>query len=216
MSEGDLLIASAFRALALGYYIAEVEGWLINGTEESFIQSMFLEPTTISEFGNTSIRVSRHDPTKDDLGSADGAKLSSIMHDIVRTTQTLILCGKASEWPVIFCVLCLLKMIHQLVTSFIPYIKFPPDGYAKYLNIWETLCQLYDASSGGHNPLVDDWDESEYEMLVGNNNLAVDHFRSLNALWVESGMVCRNHAPIKMQSTNDIRQDLRNVEKMMI
>jgi hypothetical protein len=193
MSEGNLLIALALRALALGHYIADVEGWLIGGTEESFIQSMFLEPTTISEDKNPSIIVSRHDPTKDDLGSADGAKLSSMMHDIVRTTQALILRGKASDWPVIFCVLCLIKMIHQSVaSSIIRYIKFPPDGYVKYLNVWETLCLLYDASSNGHNPLVDDWDESEYEMLVGNNGLAVDHFRSLNALWNESGMVYHN------------------------
>jgi hypothetical protein len=215
MSEGNLLIASALRALALGFYIGEVEGWLINGTEESFIESMFLEPKTISEFGNISTTVSRHDPAKDDLGSADGTKLSSMMQDIVRTTQTLILCGKASDWPVIFCVLCLLKMIHQLVaSSIIRYIKLPPDGYGKYLDLWETLCQLYDTSSDGHNPLVDDWDESEYEMLVGNNNLAVDHFRALNALWKESGMVNHNLVQIKMQSTNDIQQDLRSMKKM--
>ena len=200
MSEGNLLIASALRALALGYYIAEVESWLICETEEYFIRSMFQEPTTISEDKNPSIIVSRHDPTKDDLGSAYGEKLSSMMHDIVQATQSLILRGKASDWPVIFCVLCLLKMIHQSVaSSIIPYIKFPPDGYAEYLNVWETLCQLYDVSSDDHNPLVDNWDESGYEMLVGNNSLAVDHFRSLNALWCESGMVYHNLVPIKMQ-----------------
>jgi hypothetical protein len=192
MTEGNLLIASALRALALGYYISEAEGWFVNKTEEFFIQSMFLEPTTISEFGNTSVRVSRHDPTKDDLRSADGAKLSSVMQDIVQTTQSLILCGEASDWPVIFCALCLLKMLHQSVaSSIIPYIKFPPDGGEKYLNVWETLCDMYDVVSGGHNPLVDDWDESEYRMLVGNDTLAVDHFRSLNVLWIESGTVYR-------------------------
>jgi len=217
MTEGNLLIASALRALALGYYISEAEGWFVNKTEEFFIQSMFLEPTTISKFGNTSVRVSRHDPTKDDFGSADGAKLSSMMQDIVQTTQSLILCGEASDWPVIFCALCLLKMLHQSITSsIIPYIKFPPDGGEKYLNVWETLCDMYDVASGGHNPLVDDWDESEYKMLVGNDTLAVDHFRSLNILWIESGTVYRYLSLIQMQSINDIRQNLRNGEGMMI
>lgn len=196
MSEGNLLIASALRALALGHYIADVECSLTNATEETFIQSMFLEPKSISDEENPSIIVSRHDPTKDDIGSADGAKLSLMMYDIVRTTQALILGRKASDWPVIFCVLCLLKMIHQSVTSCFPsYIEFPPDGYDRYLNVWETLCQLYDTCSDYHNPLVDDWDESEYEMLFGNNSLALNHFRSLNALWSESGMIYHGLVP---------------------
>ena len=63
---------------------------------------------------------------------------------------------------------------------------------------------MYDAASDGQNPLVDEWDESEYEMLAGTDSLAVDHFRSLNTLWVESGMAHRIIDFVKIQSTNDI------------
>lgn len=59
-------------------------------------------------------------------------------------------------------------MIRQSVGLFIiPYIKFPMECYSKHLNVWETLCQFHDASSGGHNLLFYDWDKSEYEILIG-------------------------------------------------
>jgi hypothetical protein len=189
LSEIHVLIASALRILGLAHNISLVEAHLSPVPDHVFIKDeMFLDPEQLSPGPNPSIEISRHNPCTDSSAEADRPQLATLIQDLVRITQRLLLRARPWDLPILFCVLCLLRLIQSSITCFIPYIDMPHTADGRFDSVWGTLCQLYDAASKGHNPLVDTWDRSQYAALVGSHTLALTQFEALNGLWVEAGM----------------------------
>src|ERR1700733_11571587 len=106
-----------------------------------------------------------------------------MIEGIVRITQRLHFRRRPKDWPSLFCVLCLLK----LILDEIGYASFDTFNRAcgALESVWSMLCQLYHVCTKGNHPLTHDWSVEEYTSLVENDTLAIAHFRLLNDMWVE-------------------------------
>jgi len=187
LSEIHLILVSALRVFGLCHNIANVEANLSYMSEEEFLRKeVFVEPEEVSIDENPSIIIHRHDPNSDSLAETDGTLLKTLVHELVSKTQRLLLRGRPWDLPILFCVICLLKLIHRSISCNMPYVCMP-DVYANFGYVCKNICRLYDAASKGHNPLVDVWDRDEYAALVGSHTLALEHFEVLNGLWVNAG-----------------------------
>jgi hypothetical protein len=188
LSEDSLLIALAFRALAFVHNVGEVCVNLPYFSNGEF-SSSFLEPTKIRNEANPSIEVStcEIDGGFSSIQEADGRKLTLMIQDIVRITQRLLLRQKPADSPVLFCTICLLKLIQGQFFSELDFLNIFP-GEKVFEKVWRRLCQLYDVFTNGRHPLVDHWRSGEYESLVGHDVLAARHMNSLNDMWVDGGI----------------------------
>jgi hypothetical protein len=184
--EEHLLIASALRALALAHHIFEL---CINVPTVSY-PGMFLQPEKLDTGNqNPAIEVSRYDPGSDNASRPnDGGTLSYLIQDIVRITQGLLLKGRPTDLPTVFCTLCLLKLVEGNFVEFIGYIDAFSRCYKQFGGVWRTLAELLELAIKGNHPLVEDWDGRAYKSLVGVSNVSVAHFQSMNQLWIDGGM----------------------------
>jgi hypothetical protein len=183
LSEEILLIALSLRTLALIHNFDLFDG---NFPRVSLVGPSFLQPKMIQD-KNPSLEVWRCDLATESgsacLGHDGGKQLSSMIEDIVRITQRLHFRRRPKDWPSLFCVLCLLKLILDEMHCF----SFDTFNCAHdaLKSVWSMLCQLYHVCTKGNHPLTHDWSVEEYALLVGNDTLAIAHFRLLNDMWVE-------------------------------
>jgi hypothetical protein len=181
LSEEILLIALSLRALAFAHNFTLFE-W--NFPWVPHVETFFLQPKMIRD-KNPSLEVWRCDPATESesafLGHDGGGQLSSMIEDIVRITQRLHFRRRPKDWPSLFCVLCLLKLILDEIRLFDTF-NCARDALESVLSM---LCQLYHVCTKGNHPLTHDWSVEEYTSLVENDTLAIAHFRLLNDTWVE-------------------------------
>ena len=134
--------------------------------EEFHDEEVFAKPHRFETFADPSIKVYRCEKAFSALKDGDdGSKLSSMVQQIVRITKALILRARPADFPVIFCSLCLLRLIVSELTTTIDYLDLSDAGI-ELKSVWETLCQMFDVSTKGRHPLVDSWNAEEYETLV--------------------------------------------------
>jgi hypothetical protein len=88
------------------------------------------------------------------------------------------------EIPMSISLLCLLKLILSEISSH-PLVDTFNYAHDELASVWSMLCQLYLVCTKGNHPLTHDWSVEEYTSLVGNDTLAIAHFRLLNDMWVE-------------------------------
>jgi hypothetical protein len=184
LNDENLLIASALRVMALGHRIMDVCGYLPNYSLKRFEETMFLEEETVPEsYVEPSYKISVFHTFAADPGGVD---LSCMLQYIVETAQRMMLRQRPEDWPVIFHVLCILKLTSWKLDIDIHYIcSF--KGVKNLDETWDSLCRLYLASTRGCDPLVNDWDSGRYETLVGKGDYCVSWFEALSKLWVEGG-----------------------------
>jgi hypothetical protein len=193
LCEDNLIIALALRTFALSHNISAVEGNMSPLPHECFMEMLYPVPVVTTDPGdNLTIEIRRyfaaHDTAIPKLKNTDGGKLTSLVVDIFRVAQRLLLRGRPADWPSLICVICLLKLIMSSSKSFIPCIEESFQGEEDFQETWVTLCQLFDSVSQGNHPLVEAWRSSKYESLVGSGNISMGHFELLNELWVDGGM----------------------------
>lgn len=151
--EEILLIILSLRMLTFAHNFLLVE-WNFPGVPR--VETFFLQPKMIRD-KNPSLEVWRCDPATESesacLGHDAGGQLSLMIEDIVRITQRLYFRRRPKDWPSLFCVLCLLKLI-------LDEIRF---------SLFDTFC------TKGNHPLTHDWSVEEYTSLVENDTLAIAH-----------------------------------------
>jgi hypothetical protein len=185
LDEEILLIASAFRVMALIQRLEAVWGHFCDGSPEEFKKSMFLKTEKMPDgyYDDPSYEISKHAPAYVD----EGVDISSMVQEIVGVVERMLLRQRAEDWPVLFCGLCILKLATRLLPAHIDYV----DGFKDveiFNDVWDNLCELYLASTRGCDPLVDNWDSKRYKDLVGKEKThLVEYFDELNRLWVEGG-----------------------------
>jgi hypothetical protein len=186
-TEIDLILSSALKILGLCRNIENVEGYLgFWSREKSNERNIFMTPEEVSMDKNPSITISRIESSSSTLAALDGTLLAGLIRELVSKTQRLLLRGRHQDLPILFCALCLLKLIQSSSTCNFHYINLPQlDGCFEFVN--KCLCRLYDAVSEGQNPLVDAWNQDEYAELVDSCSLALNLFQTLNNLWVNAG-----------------------------
>lgn len=181
-SEAALLIAMSLRALGcvlnLKFVIDDIYSWEL---PDSFLQPKATKTERLSFEIWKCDHVPGRVPVK--FGQCKGAELSSMLQDILRITQRTLFQRKPKDWPSLFCVLALMKETFDLLRM----IDYEPilDAIHALESVLPMLCGLYQVCTKGLHPLVDDWNYEEYASLVGNDELAIAHFRSLNDMWVE-------------------------------
>jgi hypothetical protein len=190
-----LLIAQALRILALSKNLEEIWGHSVYCKKEEFVENIWLDPETVisHEVTNPSVRVSRVSrvcPTDNIVTRehSDGLLLSKSLQDLVRNTLDLIIRGRPSYWPTIFCVLIVLKLIQSNSSSGMEYFDEIFDGADRLRNVWKILCEMFDLATGGNHPLVNGWARDEYALQIGSKHSSVEHFQILNSIWVDEGL----------------------------
>jgi hypothetical protein len=182
--EEILLIALSLRTLAFAHNFCLAE---LSLPWARRVDTFFLQPKMIRD-KNPSLEIWRCDPTTESesacLGHDGGGQLSSMIEDIVRIARRLHFRRRPKDWPSLFCVLCLLKLILDEINDH-PSVDTFVCAHGALWDVWSMLCQLYHVCTKGNHPLTHDWSVEEYASLVGNDTLAIAHFRLLNDIWVE-------------------------------
>ena len=197
LSEDDLVIAMALRALALAHNYPLVTCSLPFGFATRRVPpDVFQEPETVQgpePGGSRSLEIWRCGsvPQMDTAQPEQdgGERLSSMIQDIVRLTQQLLLRRRPKDWPALFCILCLLKLIQTTLSFTVNWVNFFNEASRSLNQVWSILCQLYHVSTKGKHPLTYIWNIEEYASLVHGDTLSIEHFRSLNEMWVDEGKI---------------------------
>lgn len=196
LSEEDLVIALALKALALAHNYPLVTCSLPFGFATRRVPpDLFQQPEIIQgpePGGPRSLEIWRcaSIPQMDAAQPEQdgGEHLSSMIQDIVRLTQKILLRRRPKDWPALFCILCLLKLIQTTLSFTVNWVDFFNPGARSLNQVWSILCQLYHVSTKGKHPLTYTWNLEEYASLVHGDVLSIGHFRSLNQMWVDEGM----------------------------
>lgn len=187
LSEDNLLIALVLRALTTSHIITDPCSYLIPEDAHDFFDGEYLmTPEIVEDNEDFRIEVSRCKLPKPPA-EKDTRQLSPMIQQIVGICQRLIVRGRPSDWPSLFCALCLIQLVHsdcEVDLSYIPNF----EGEGKLYTAWETLCDMFEVCTKGRHPLVDDWHPHEYQALVGLRNPVVALFDLLNSAWVDAGM----------------------------
>ena len=184
LSEEILLIALSLRTLAFARTFGLISEHL---PEDSCVATFFLQSEMVRD-KYRSLEIWRCGPAAEStsacLGRDGGEQFSSMIEDIVRITQRLHFRRRPKDWPALFCVLCLLKLILTEISD-CPILDTFGYAHDTLESVWSMLCQLYHVCTKGNHPLTHDWSVEEYTPLVENDTLAIAHFRLLNDMWVE-------------------------------
>jgi hypothetical protein len=184
LSEEILLIALSLRTLAFAHNFSLI---VLNLPWYPRVGGYFLQPKTVRD-KNPSLEIWRCGSATESAsacsGHDGGEQLSSMIEDIVRITQRLHFRRRPKDWPSLFCVLCLLKLILGAI-DYHPSIDTFRCAHDALESAWSMLCQLYHVCTRGNHPLTHDWSVEEYTSLVGNDTFAIARFRLLNDMWVE-------------------------------
>lgn len=183
LPESALLIAMSLRALNYTYAYCK----FVDSIRWQMRKIAFRVPE-ISYKCPFSFEISRQNPgpqTLSDPSSKSRDHFSSMIQDIVRIFQQTLLRRRPTEWPSLLCVLALLNMIRENLgistESIRPFIE-TVDALSEVCLV---LGQLYHMCTKGKHPLAKNCKWEDYASLIGYDQLAVAHFRSLNEIWVE-------------------------------
>ena len=216
LSEEILLIALSLRTLAFAYNYSLVA---INLPLGPRMETCFLQPEMVQD-ENPSLEIWTCSPATESasacLGHDGGRQFSSMIEDIVRITQRLHFRRRPKDWPSLFCVLCLLKLILDQINGF-PFLDTFGCAHGALESVWSMLCQLYHVCTKGNHPLTHDWSVEEYTSLVENDTLAIAHFRFLNDMWIEgtsTSFLCATK--ILRLLTNIVKAGMSVMSVMMI
>jgi hypothetical protein len=184
LPESASFIAMTLRALAYAQKYSSV----VYQIDFSEPEHHFSQPKTI-QGDNFSIEVWRcllvPEPVSSQLGQINGEQLSSLIRDIVRITQRVLLKRHPTDWPYLLCVLGLLRVIASDLSAFTIWIDPFSETLFPFQSVLSMLCQMYQICTKGNHPLVDGGTWEGYASIAGNDQLAVAHFRSLKEIWME-------------------------------
>ena len=108
--------------------------------------------------------------------------LSSMLHDIVRTTQRIIFRRRRSDSVHIFYMLCILKLIVQDLSPTTRWMSHIAQAGRVLDGVVTRLCQLYHVVNKGKHPLTKYWAEEKCRPAVEDLDSDV-HSDGLNELW---------------------------------
>lgn len=188
--EEDLIVAHALRTLALAHAIMDVQANVSYRSVAHFHQHrLFAQPEKLQTCCEPSIELSRS--TKKAAMSKktpDLPRFSSMVQDVVRIAQGMILRGTPSDFPAIFCALCLLRLVESNCGdgNLIPYIA-PLDPGRVLKNVYWTLCQMFDITIKGKHPLSDEWNPNGNTKVDGKSSQENELFQAMNNIWVGAG-----------------------------
>lgn len=183
---GALIIAKSLRALAhtLNFSISN----FMLPSEEPIDRFFQLE---VIEDENFLLEVMRYDHVPEtassQLGQSRCGKLSHMIRDIIRTTQCALFQRHPRDWPALFCTLVLIRLFTLELRSYVDWMAPFAAAADNLIDIWTMLCQQYFVCTKGIHPLMGDWKRDEYASLVDDDPLSIDHFRSLNDIWINEG-----------------------------
>lgn len=186
LSDGNVLIAEALRVLALSFNLSLVLASLpICGQD---LSDRFWE-TEILNQQNPVIEASRWEPSKSGdswIEKQQPGRFASMIENVVRTTQRLLLRGLPTDWPIIFWTLCLLRIIQSDIGPYPDCVTSLDLGPFKV--VFRHLCNLWMSCTMG-DPLSLSWNEREYARLVGAEHPSLDWFAEIRATWFDGKAV---------------------------
>ncbi len=156
------------------------------------------------EDGETLIRVDRlydHDPFLEvsrlsNVSQANSAtpkrkneeSLSSMLENLLQTTQRLMFRRKPQDWPLLLCTLCLLRLIKKNFRSSSPWMSSLQPSSQAMSSVFSSLCSVFEICSKMLHPLSNDWNEGEYKLLVNDDALLVGILQWMHDEWLEGAV----------------------------
>lgn len=224
LSGGTTIIALSLRCLVLAHDLYDV--LRSDEIEEAKLGEGFPAPLTLS---NTTLSHKESSPRFNDEGTEQSIRawkylsvdetdfeaskvrleipLEMVLKGLVQLTQRMLFRRALQNWPALFSVLCVLRLVARTVTALGKYTHIESDLYGLY-DTWSDLCDLYQFCAKGFHPLTKDWDTKTYESLASGNNTAIQHFNRMNQMWIARSTL------LSLPSTTK-KQNLRN-EKSLI
>ncbi len=111
--------------------------------------------------------------------------LSSMLENLIQTTQRLMFRRKPQDWPLLLCTLCLLSMIKNNLDPFTLWMRSLRPCSQAMSSVFSTLCSVFEICSKMLHPLSDDWNEDEYKLLVNDDALLVGIYQWMHDEWLE-------------------------------
>lgn len=185
--DNPVLIALSLRCLVLTHEISMVVSNLSIGAFEDNETHIRVER---DDEWDPSIEISRSLTASQasviDLKQDDKESLSSMLEEILQTTQRLMFRRRPEDWPQLICTLFLIKLISDnFNASFMRWMRSLEQTSQAMKSVFAILCRLYDICSKGLHPLSSDWKREEYAKLVNDDKVLVDCFQWFNNMWLE-------------------------------
>lgn len=185
--DNPVLIALSLRCLVLTHEISMVVSNLSSGAFEDNETHIRVER---DDEWDPLIEISRSLTASQasviDLKQDDKESLSSMLEEILQTTQRLMFRRRPEDWPQLICTLFLIKLISDnFNTSLMRWMRSLEQTSQAMKSVFAILCRLYDICSKGLHPLSRDWKREEYAKLVNDDKVLVDCFQWFNNMWLE-------------------------------
>ncbi len=114
--------------------------------------------------------------------------LSSMLENLLQNTQRLMFRQKPRDWPLLLCTLCLLGMIEDNLSPYLPWMSSLQPSSQAMSSVFSSLCSVFEICSKMLHPLSDDWNEDEYKLLVNDDALLVGILQWMHDEWLEGAV----------------------------
>ena len=114
--------------------------------------------------------------------------LSSMLENLLQTTQRLMFRRKPQDWPLLLCTLCLLSMIKDNLSPSSPWMSSLQPSSQAMSSVFSSLCSVFEICSKMLHPLSNDWNEDEYKLLVNDDALLVGILQWMHDEWLEGAV----------------------------
>ena len=111
--------------------------------------------------------------------------LASMLQKIIQTAQQLLYRHRPEDWPYLFYVLCILLLVHSNLSD-ARWTNALEETAAQLKEALHDLCYIFHLCTENVQPLRSDFDIELYALSVNENELAVEHYRRMNEVWMEN------------------------------
>ena len=192
ISDNSIPIALSLRCLVLTHEILAVG--CVLGSDAFKNNETHYRPEMYHQ-EDPSIEISRLSSTAAQACSINSKQqsgpdsLSSILEDILQTTQQLMFRRNPEHWPILLCALCLMRLTVQNMFVHNPWMRSLEPASDALGKAFSILCRLFDICAKDFNPFSKTWSLEEYAVAVKNDKVLVGYTKELQTMWLD-GKLC--------------------------
>ncbi|KAL3481717.1 hypothetical protein BJX99DRAFT_130134 [Aspergillus californicus] len=115
------------------------------------------------------------------------SNIDAMVDHITKLAFELLDTQDPQHWPTVLYVLIILNLIPSSIAPVAYWLDELDDASDSIYPILTDLARYYYVCTGGGTIMSSKWHRSDYELLVGDNIVSVEHAQRLNTTWLEHG-----------------------------
>ena len=116
--------------------------------------------------------------------------LPQMLQRTFQLAQRLLYRGRPQDWPALFYVFCILLLVSGNIDASL-WTEATHRVAMETKKALRELCDIFHHTTGNMQPLSSDLDLERYAALVNENELAVEHYRRMHQMWLDSSEFTR-------------------------